>query len=96
MIPAPEPPPPVSTVCPDLDRDEGHSQSILFNDEIKKELDVEMERVLFHGSSIGCVRFSQDGKHLAAGCRDGKVYIYDVETGTLTWYVLGWYLWDSY
>ena len=56
--------------------------SIKFN---KKKLDVEMVHTLSHGKPIGCVQFSRDGKYLAAGCYDGKAYIYDVETGTLTW-----------
>jgi len=30
------------------------------------------------------VKFSRDGRYLAAGCGDGKAYIYDVETGKLT------------
>jgi len=90
VIQAPEPPPSLSTFNPDLD--ERHDRSIIFNDEVKKELDVEMEHVFFHGDTIGCVKFSRDGKCLAAGCANGKAYIYDVETGTLTWYVLGWHL----
>lgn len=44
-----------------------------------------MEYTLLHGKRIGCVKFSQDGKYLAAGCYDGKAYIYAVESGTLTW-----------
>jgi len=57
--------------------------SITFNNEVKKELDVKIAHELFHGKAIMYVKFSQDGKYLAAGCLDGKAYIYDVETGTL-------------
>ena len=56
--------------------------SIKFN---KTKLDVEIVHTFFHGKPIGRVQFSQDGRYLAAGCYDGKAYIYDVETGTLTW-----------
>ena len=59
--------------------------SIVFNKEVEKELDVEMAHVLLHGDTIWCVKFSKDGKYVAAGCKDGKSYIYDVQTGTLTW-----------
>ena len=81
---APDPPPSVLIVGPDSAK-----ESIIFNNEVKKELDVEMERVFFHGDTIGCVKFNRDGRYLAAGCADGKAYIYDVESGTLTWYVFG-------
>jgi WD40 repeat protein len=63
-------------------------QSIIFNDEVEKVLDLEMVRVL-HRGVINCVRFSRDGKYLAAACYDGRAYIYDAESGTLTWSALG-------
>ena len=49
----------------------------------QKELNVEMALVLPHEKPITCVTFNQDGKYLAAGCDDGKAYIYDVRTGIL-------------
>ena len=33
--------------------------------------------------------FSPDGSHVAAGCWDGKAYIYNVQAGTLNWWVFG-------
>ena len=57
---------------------------IKFNSEFEKELDVEITHTLFHEKSVGCVKFSRDGRYLAAGCEDGRTYIYDVRQGTLT------------
>ena len=57
---------------------------IKFNCKIEKELDVKITHTLFHGRSVECVKFSRDGKYLAAGCKDGKTYIYDVRQGKLT------------
>jgi WD40 repeat protein len=68
-----------------VDPGSGHSESLVkVNNEIEKDLDVEIEHSLFHGGSVECVKFSRDGKYLAAGCKDGKTYIYDVQQGTLT------------
>ena len=75
----------VSTVDPDPSPKK-RTLSITYN-EVRKELDVEILHVLCHRKPIFCVRFSQDGKYLAAGCEDGKAYIYGVETGILTWSV---------
>jgi WD40 repeat protein len=80
--------PSTSTVNPGSGTEEC-GWSISFNNQVGKELNVEMINTLSHEKSIFCVKFSQDGKYLAAGCYDGKAYIYDVsETGTLTWYAL--------
>jgi len=59
--------------------------SITFNNKVEKELDVELLHILYPRKPVFCVCFSQDGGYLAAGCEDGKAYIYDVEKGTLTW-----------
>jgi WD40 repeat protein len=59
--------------------------SISFNNEVGKKFDVQMAHVFFHGQIIECVKFSRDGKYLAAACWDGNAYIYDVETGRLSW-----------
>jgi len=71
--------------APTVDPGSGHSECLIkFNNEVEKELDVEMTHKLFHGGSMCCVKFSRDGEYLAAGCNDGKAYIYDVQEGTLT------------
>jgi WD40 repeat protein len=70
------------TANPDSGPDE-RKWSITFNNEVEKELDVGIVHALFHEKSIPCAKFSQDGKYLAAGCKNGKAYIYDVQTGSL-------------
>jgi len=79
--PSPLPKVSASTVDPGSGPREG---LIKFNNKIEKELNVEITHTLFHGGSVGCVKFSRDGKYLAAGCDDGKTEIYDVRQGTLT------------
>jgi len=76
--------PSTSTKDPDPSNEQ-RDWSTDFNNKVAKELDVEMIHLLSHGHRISCVKFSPDGKYLAAGCWDGKAYIYDVETGALTW-----------
>jgi len=56
-----------------------------FNNEVERELDVEIAHTLFHAEPLRRIKFSRDGKYLAASCVDGKAYIYDVQEGTLTW-----------
>jgi WD40 repeat protein len=56
--------------------------AITFNNE--RQLDVQLAHTLYHKRSICCVNFSRDGKYLASGCVDGKAYIYDVQSATLT------------
>jgi WD40 repeat protein len=80
--PSPLPQVSASTVDPGS----GPSECLVkFNNEVEKELDVEIAHTLFHGGSVVCVKFSRDGKYLAVACFDGKTYIYDVQKGTLTW-----------
>ena len=57
---------------------------IKFNNEIEKELDVEITHTLYHEVPVECVKFSRDGRYLAVGCVHGRAYIYDVQDGTLT------------
>jgi len=71
--------------APTVDPGSGPSKCLIkFNNKVEKELDVEITHKSFHGASISCVKFSRDGKYLAAGCKDGKTYIYDVQGGILT------------
>jgi len=72
-----------STVYPDSGS-RRRGRSITFNKEVERALDVEIAHALSHSKPISCVNFSQDGKHIAAGCVDGKVYVYDVKSGKLT------------
>ena len=82
-VPCPSPLPKVSAST--VDPGSGPCEVlIIFNNKIEKELDVEITHTLFHGKSVECVKFSRDGIYLAAGCDDGKTYIYDVRQGTLT------------
>ena len=78
--PSPLPKVPASTVDPGSGPRE---VLIKFNNEIEKKLDVEITHTLFHEKEVQCVKFSRDGRYLAAGCEDGKTYIYDVRQGTL-------------
>jgi WD40 repeat protein len=77
--------PSASTIHPGSGIEE-RSCSISFDNTAGNELNMEMMNTLFHEKTINCVKFSQDGKYLAAGCGNGRAYIYDVsDTATLTW-----------
>jgi glucose repression regulatory protein TUP1 len=77
--------PSASTADSDSESEE-RGWSISYNNDVGKELDVEIVKTLSHEESIRCVKFSLDGKYLAAGCDNGKAYIYDVSgKGTLSW-----------
>jgi len=75
--------PPWSTVVPDSGPADHDLDYPTTPDE--GELSVKMEHSFAHRDAILCLNFSQDGKYLAAGCQDGKVYVYDVDSGTLIW-----------
>jgi WD40 repeat protein len=68
-----------------LDLSSKRGWSMSFNNEVKKELNVELMHTFSHNEPVCCVKFSKDGRYLAAGCFDGKAYIYDAQTGALTW-----------
>jgi len=76
--------PPALTVDPGSDSEE-HDWSITFNS--TRELDIEIVHTLVHEQMVHCVKFSRDGQYIAFGCGDGRAYIYDVQTGILTWSV---------
>jgi WD40 repeat protein len=80
--------PSATTVDPDSGTEEVGCTTSL-NNKVGKELNVEVINTLFHERTICRVKFSQDGKYLAAGCLDGKAYVYDIsEGGILLWHVL--------
>jgi glucose repression regulatory protein TUP1 len=56
----------------------------LFNNKVKRVLDVNLVHTLLHESVVCCVRFSADGKYLATGC-NRTAQIYDAKTGLKTW-----------
>ena len=49
-------------------------------------LNVNLVHTLEHASVVCCVKFSADGRYLAAGC-NRKTYIYDVKTAQQIRYV---------
>ena len=55
--------------------DKERDSPIAFNNTVGKALDVELAHLFYHEKIIWCVKFSHDGKYLAAGCYDGKAYI---------------------
>jgi WD40 repeat protein len=60
---------------------------------ISAALNVTLIRAFYHKDPVPSVRFSADGKYLAAALKDrerhnnGRIFIYDVETGKKTWSV---------
>ena len=56
-------------------------------------LDVTFGRTFMHSDPVHYVRFSTDGRYLAAALKDrerhnnGTIVVYDVETGKQTWSV---------
>jgi len=61
-----------------------HDESVDLNHNLRNELRVDMAHTLPHAHGVFCVKFSVDGKCLAVASR-AKVFIYDLETGLLTW-----------
>ncbi|CAO3614617.1 unnamed protein product [Cunninghamella blakesleeana] len=81
------PPPPSSSGLNDMDPDnvpanmkvEGQDWFALFNPKAQRYLKVDLVQSFDHGSVVCCVKFSADGRYLAAGCNQAT-YIYDTNT----------------
>lgn len=62
---------------------EGRDWFALFNPKTSRYLKVDLVHNLDHSSVVCCVKFSADGRWMAAGC-NRATYIYDVATGECT------------
>ncbi|KAG0745523.1 hypothetical protein G6F57_007394 [Rhizopus arrhizus] len=60
---------------------EGQDWFALFNPKATRYLKVDLLHTFDHGSVVCCVKFSADGRFLAAGCNQAT-YIYDTVTST--------------
>lgn len=58
---------------------EGQDWFALFNPKAPRQLKVDLVHTLEHPSVVCCVKFSADGRYLAAGC-NRATFIYDVAT----------------
>ncbi|CAO3638781.1 unnamed protein product [Cunninghamella echinulata] len=58
---------------------EGQDWFALFNPKAQRYLKVDLVQSFDHGSVVCCVKFSSDGRYLAAGCNQAT-YIYDTNT----------------
>ncbi|KAI8642050.1 WD40-repeat-containing domain protein [Parasitella parasitica] len=58
---------------------EGQDWFALFNPKTSRQLKVDLAHTLDHPSVVCCVKFSADGRYLAAGC-NRATFIYDVAT----------------
>lgn len=61
-------------------RRDGSDWFAIFNPRIPRVLDVDLKHTLNHDSVVCCVRFSQDGRHVATGC-NRSAQIFDVANG---------------
>ena len=64
---------------------EGSDFPVNYNSKIQKVLEVDLAYTLVHDKAVYCVRFSADGKYLATGGENGRVYVYDTNTGKEIW-----------
>jgi len=69
--------------------------SVDFNSNVKPALNVKLERILIPGAPVWCVRFSPDGRYLAAGVNNGRTYTYDAKTGAKSWSVTFILVWGT-
>jgi glucose repression regulatory protein TUP1 len=60
---------------------EGQDWFALFNPKATRYLKVDLVHSFDHGSVVCCVKFSADGRYLAAGCNQAT-YIYDTVTSS--------------
>ena len=59
---------------------EGDDWFAVFNPNVQRVLDVNLVHNLQHESVVCCVRFSQDGRHVATGC-NRSAQIFEVNSG---------------
>ena len=59
---------------------EGEDWWVIYNPQIRRQLDVDLVHTLGHDSVVCCVRFSLDGRYVATGC-NRSAQIYEVDTG---------------
>lgn len=55
---------------------------VIFNPQVRRQLDVSLVHTLEHKSVVCCVRFSMDGRYVATGC-NRAAQIFDVESGAM-------------
>jgi general transcriptional corepressor TUP1 len=59
---------------------QGDDWVCVFSQNLPRNFDIDLVHTLTHDSVVCCVRFSADGKYVAAGCNK-SAQIYDVQTG---------------
>ena len=77
---------PNTSILVDEIQSEQPGWSVLHNPEIKQALHIDLVETINFTARVYCVKFSPDGKYLAAGLdKSGKTYIYDVEKRSNFW-----------
>jgi len=61
-------------------RKEGADWYAIFNPQVKRALDVNLQHTFIHATVVCCVQFSADGRFVATGC-NRTAQIFDVQTG---------------
>ncbi|KAG1444494.1 hypothetical protein G6F56_010275 [Rhizopus delemar] len=72
---------PLPSNAPPPSQSEGQDWFALFNPKATRYLKVDLLHTFDHGSVVCCVKFSMDGRFLAAGCNQAT-YIYDTIAST--------------